>query len=283
MCRFALYIGERVPIASLVTDPEYSILHQSYHSHEREEPLNGDGFGVAWYVDDDSPPALFKEVHPAWNSMNLRNLASVTHSRCLLAHVRAATPGLPVTQLNCHPFCWDRLTFMHNGIVGGFPRLKQRLVSSVSEESYLEIEGTTDSEHVFALVKEAWLEVGDAADPLDRLETALRAGIERVERLKSSAGVEAQSLLNIVLCDGERAVVSRYASPGHASANSLYIRTGREFACIDRIRTMAGGGAGHDALIAASEPLTSDEGWERVPANHFVRLARGAGFEIVPA
>ena len=49
MCRLAVYLGEKLLISSLVTEPVHSILHQSFHIHEREEPLNGDGFGIAWY------------------------------------------------------------------------------------------------------------------------------------------------------------------------------------------------------------------------------------------
>ncbi|MCB1034925.1 MAG: class II glutamine amidotransferase, partial [Acidobacteria bacterium] len=106
MCRFALYLGDEILVSSLVTEPSNSIIHQSFHSHLREEPLNGDGFGVAWYIPGGTEPAVFKEVNPAWNSLNLHSLARVTRSHCLMAHVRAASPGLPVTQLNCHPFAW---------------------------------------------------------------------------------------------------------------------------------------------------------------------------------
>ena len=35
--------------------------------------LNGDGFGVSWYVNDISPyPAIFTETTPAWSNANLR-------------------------------------------------------------------------------------------------------------------------------------------------------------------------------------------------------------------
>jgi len=198
MCRFALYLGEEITVASLVTEPAYSILHQSFHSHERVEPLNGDGFGIAWYPDDTEELGVFKEVSPAWNSRNLRSLARVTRSRCLLAHIRAATPGLPVTQLNCHPFSWQRLSFMHNGTVGGFLRLKHRLVKGLEEQTFLDIEGSTDSEHVFAVVKEAWV-AAEEMPPLERLATALRRGVERVETLRRDLGVTEPSLLNLVL------------------------------------------------------------------------------------
>ncbi len=59
MCRFALYLGSPIHVSSLITDPANSIIHQSFHSHEREEPLNGDGFGLAWYV-----PELTDEPGP---------------------------------------------------------------------------------------------------------------------------------------------------------------------------------------------------------------------------
>ncbi len=79
MCRFALYLGPPVRLSQLVTEPTNSIIHQSYHSHERPEPLNGDGFGVAWYVPDIRPePAVFRSTTPAWNNHNLLHLAPVT-------------------------------------------------------------------------------------------------------------------------------------------------------------------------------------------------------------
>lgn len=281
MCRFALYLGNPIRMSALVTEPEFSILHQSYDSHERKEPLNGDGFGVAWYVDGESTPAILREVRPAWNSMNLRNIAEVTHTRCLMAHVRAASPGLPVTQLNCHPFKWNQLTLMHNGTVGGFHRFRQHLVSELKEFSYLGVDGSTDSEYVFALVKEAWRENEVQPDPLVRLEHALRVGIERIENLRIRSGIDEPSLLNLALCDGEHAVVSRYVSPGTSGSNSLYVRAGQQFACINDACLMQDDAADRHAIIVASEPLTSESGWQPVPENHLVRLTRGVGFDFV--
>ena len=64
MCRFALYLGPPITLGSLVTEPAHSIIHQSFESRERE-PLNGDGFGVAWYVRELSPrPATFRAISP---------------------------------------------------------------------------------------------------------------------------------------------------------------------------------------------------------------------------
>ena len=255
MCRFALYLGEEITLSSLLTEPTHSILHQSYHSKEREEPLNGDGFGVAWYSEGFDAPALLKEVHPAWNSLNLRNVARVTRSRAVMAHIRAATPGLPVTQLNCHPFAFGGLSFMHNGTVGGFLDIKQRLVSGLRPETYLRLDGSTDSEHLFALIKEAWLDAGDEA-PLPRLATAMRRGVARVEKLRAEAGVTRSSQLNLALCDGRRAVVCRYVSQEDDPGNTLYVHSGHRYVCEDGLcRMLAPGEGGRrgDRGVGASE------------------------------
>jgi predicted glutamine amidotransferase len=55
MCRFVLYMGPAITLDQLTTLPEHSIIHQSYQARLREEPLNGDGFGMSWYVPELSP------------------------------------------------------------------------------------------------------------------------------------------------------------------------------------------------------------------------------------
>src|SRR3990167_5922199 len=71
MCRFIAYLGPRLPLDALVTRPRNSLIHKSFHSEEREEPLNGDGFGLAWWKPDISlEPALFRSLTPAWSNRN---------------------------------------------------------------------------------------------------------------------------------------------------------------------------------------------------------------------
>lgn len=45
MCRFAFYKGKPLFLRMLLTEPEHSLINQSFQAREREEPLNGDGFG----------------------------------------------------------------------------------------------------------------------------------------------------------------------------------------------------------------------------------------------
>ena len=270
MCRFALYLGQPILVGSLVTEPTNSIIHQSFHSHEREEPLNGDGFGLAWYAPAERPePVVFKDVTPAWNNVNLLNLAPVTRTSCLFAHVRAASPGLPVSQLNCHPFAYGRFAFMHNGFVEGFDRIVRPLRERLSDEAYHHVRGSTDSEHVFALFADAYRK-SEASSGAERMVRAVVDAISTVEDLRSAAGLDGRSTLNLAVTDGRCAVVSRFVSGGGEGANSLYVNTGSAYLCENGLCRMRGYGEGDEAVVVASEPLSDDPGWRRVEVNHLV-------------
>ncbi|MEQ8425861.1 MAG: hypothetical protein RIA63_14180, partial [Cyclobacteriaceae bacterium] len=75
MCRLMAYKGTPIIADKLLYQPNNSLIKQSISAKEIEEPLNGDGFGIGWYVPElDNTPVNFVSVHPAWNSRNLRNL-----------------------------------------------------------------------------------------------------------------------------------------------------------------------------------------------------------------
>ena len=232
MCRFVLYKGEPITLDLLTTRPPHSIIRQSFKARLREEPLNGDGFGIAWYVPEISPePALFRSLQPAWNNVNLLHVARVSRSSVVLAHVRAATGGFAVTEPNCHPFNADRFAFMHNGSVAEFQKIKRRLRESLSDTSYLWIHGSTDSEHLFALFRDH-AATTRASTPLAAMADAMGRTIEDVSRMTHDVGATRRSLLNMAVSDGEHAVVSRFATHGEP-APSLWLRTGERYVCQD--------------------------------------------------
>lgn len=281
MCRFVLYLGPELTLDQLITEPRNSIIHQSHHAEHRQEPLNGDGFGVGWYAHEVSPePALFRSIQPAWNNMNLRHLARVTHSTCLLAHVRAASPGLGVSEPNCHPFSAGRYAFMHNGHVAQFGQIKRALRERLSDTTYARIAGSTDSEHVFGLLQDR-LNLDEAAHETGELAAALGATIAEVTELLREAGVDDNSHLNLALTDGQRAVVTRHVAPGH-QANSLYVHQGAAYRCEDGICRMLEPEAAGRAVLIASEPLSDDSGWDEVPTNHLVRVEPDHSVAIEP-
>jgi ergothioneine biosynthesis protein EgtC len=282
MCRFVFYRGAPISLSSLVTEPAHSIIHQSYHSKEREEPLNGDGFGVGWYAPEESDqPAIFKDITPAWNNQNLANLAPVVRSSCIVAHIRAATPGLPVSRTNCHPFSWGQFVFAHNGEVGGFHAIRRQIQSGLNEEAFDLLKGTTDSEHLFALFANSY---GDysGSSKLEAMASALVDAMDTVETIKKDRGIEVPSLLNLVLTDGESAVITRYASPGQQEPHSLYVHTGSSYECVDGICHMRDRSESGNTVLVASEPLSHDDGWRRVTANSMCLINKEAAVEERP-
>ena len=108
------YIGHPMLVADVVLWPDRSIIKQSYDARERlQDPslpqhlgfgnLNGDGFGIGWFNTEerravDPAPCMFKSITPAWNNENLARLAAKIVSPVIFAHVRAAYPGMPVSE-----------------------------------------------------------------------------------------------------------------------------------------------------------------------------------------
>ncbi len=261
-------MGPEIRMGSLITEPTHSIIVQSYQSAEGEEPLNGDGFGVAWYPPDKGEaPAVFKSVSPAWNDQNLLSLSRVIHSHCILAHVRAASPGLPVTQLNCHPFAWEQFTFMHNGSIREFQTVKRQLRHELSDSSYAWLQGTTDSETIFALFADIYSALKGESST-EKMATAVLATIESIEVLLKSAGHTAGCDLNLVVSDGRSAVVSRYSTEGTMTPNSLYVHTGHRYSCEAGNTKLLP--CEEPTVLVASEPLTPDASWHLIEPNHIV-------------
>ncbi|TIV89652.1 MAG: class II glutamine amidotransferase, partial [Mesorhizobium sp.] len=65
-------------------------------------------------------------------------------SGLFLAHVRASTGGA-TSRMNCHPFISGRWSFMHNGQIGGFEKIRRALENSLCDAVFDQREGTTDS------------------------------------------------------------------------------------------------------------------------------------------
>jgi glutamine amidotransferase len=283
MCRFVLYKGPPLTIASLVTEPAHSLIAQSTSSREADEPLNGDGFGVGWYVPALSDkPAVFRSVTPAWNNGNLLDLARVTRSHLIMAHVRAATRGLPVTELNCHPFQFGRYAFMHNGDVGGFAHMRRKLLGSLSDTAFGAIKGSTDSEHLFGLFLDE-IEKRGEGEGAPRLADALLAAVQRAAALSRESGRNEHSYLNIAVADGKSAVALRWTSDDPAHASSLYLHTGRRYACKDGVCAMIQPEAGQGAVIVSSERLSDDPGWQVINPNHALLIHEDSTVDFRPA
>lgn len=247
MCRWAAYTGEQVFLEQIVTAPCHSLIAQSHHALEAKTPTNGDGFGVAWYGER-REPGLYRDILPAWSDPNLKSLCRQIRSRLFLAHVRASTGGA-TSRANCHPFVFDRWSFIHNGQIGGFERLRRHLEAGISDELYDRLEGTTDSELLFLLMVQEGLE----QNPLDAAQRA----VQRVIAAAEQAGIVPHVRLTAALSNGEDIFAIRYATD--AFAPTLYFAT-----------------MGVKSYSLVSEPFDQNAcQWQAVAPGSFVTVSGG--------
>jgi len=156
MCRLAAYSGPSIPLRKIVTEPVHSLVRQSVAAEHALVSVNGDGLGVCWYGDEESP-GVYKDVMPAWSDSNFSNICRLIKSNLFMAHVRAATHG-ETSRANCHPVVFERWSFMHNGQIPHINRIRRELESHLTEAFYNARLGTTDSELYFLLLLSMGLE-----------------------------------------------------------------------------------------------------------------------------
>lgn len=285
MCRFVLYQGHPITVANLVTEPVNSLIHQAVHAREQADPLNGDGFGVAWYVPEiGSEPALFRSITPAWNDQNLLELARVTRSGMIFAHVRRASSASPIAELNCHPFKSGPYAFMHNGDLPGFQLVRRKLIESLSDEAFHVVRGNTDSEHLFALFLDRMREKKNGGRALESMGEALVETIGRAVGFIRRAGLEKEpTFLNLAVSNGRESVACRFSThPDPAEALSLYLHTGKRYTCEKGLCRMVNPEHGTGAVLVSSEPLSDDPGWSEIPANHLVLVSDSLKSDVRP-
>ncbi len=168
----------------------------------------------------------FKFITPAWSNKNLRNIGNHVQSSLIFAHIRAASAGIDanedadvvVNEENCHPFQYKYWTFMHNGGIPQFQRLKRAMLDLIDEDAFAGITGNTDSEHIFALFltllgKHRERENVELEIIVDAVE-ALLATISQLSELHMVQGNSCACSLNIVVSDGVHVVASRFRSRG---------------------------------------------------------------------
>lgn len=275
MCRWLAYSGSPMLLDAVLYRPEHSLINQSLYARMGAEATNGDGFGIGWYSADpagDGTPAIFRDVAPAWNNRNLRELAAHVRSPLFFAHVRAST-GSAVQQTNCHPFRHGRWLWMHNGAIADFQRLQRDLCMAVDPALFPFIEGSTDSEVMFYLAVTFGLDQ-DVPGAVARM-----AGL--VERLGKEHGVPEPLQMTVAVSDGERVWAFRYSSQG-ASRTLFYSSradTVRDLHPeIDYLREIS------DATrIVVSEPLGDLHGvWNELPEASYVVVPSGLETDYLP-
>ena len=241
MCRQIAYLGEPVTLSSLLVEPEYSLLRQSYEPrHQVHGRINADGFGVGWYAADvRAEPARYRKPVPMWGDQTFVNIAGAIRSGAFLAAVRNASPGLPINEACTAPYTRDQWFFAQNGRIldwhgptGAGVVLRRRL----SDASLAAIEGATDSEVLFGLIIDAIAGGTPASDAV-------------VAVLRLTQDVSPGSRLNLLLTDGVIIVAT-------ACGDTLFTRRDSR------------------SIVVASEPFDDSPAWQQVPDDSLVVATR---------
>jgi glutamine amidotransferase len=283
VCRILAYLGEPLPAHHLLFDTDNSLVRQSYRPRMMNTFLNLAGFGMkAWdpaSLRPDDPFSYRTTTLPSFDR-NLRFLSAKVAPTCIVAHVRGVTYSdeAVVAETNLHPFHFPgaRVVLAHNGHLREFRRMRYALVEHVRPELAQRIEGTTDSEWIYALV------LSQLDDPFGLPETAeladaLAAALRILRALRVERGIDTSSPVNLCASTGRAVVATRFSydygwyPPEDEMLEtdlpyvSLWYAIGGEYADAGDGWGMTGGDPTRSVLIA-SEPLTVDHsGWLEVP------------------
>jgi glutamine amidotransferase len=261
MCRLLGYLGPAVQLDWLLSKPEHSLVVQSYKPREMTSGiLNADGFGIGWYhPQKNSEPFTYKNTLPIWSDVNLPSIGRFVESGCVLANVRSATAGQPVDLSNCQPFQHRLILGIHNGFIADFRQTLYRPIRDrLNDIAYQAIDGSTDSEHIFALVIHE-LEIS----PNMPLPNALHRALTTLRTLAEEREVSFSA--NLILSDGKQLVASRFAS--RCATPSLYwLRDDPLFP---------------QSILIASEPLFAGN-WISCPEHSLLTVYHDLDVQIQP-
>ncbi|QLE54180.1 ergothioneine biosynthesis protein EgtC [Nostoc sp. TCL26-01] len=259
MCRLLAYLGSPVSLEKLLYKPEHSLIVQSYQPREMTSGVvNADGFGVGWYHNHQkTEPFTYKNTLPIWNDVNLPSLSRYIESQCILAYVRSATPGQALDFANCQPFHYQKSLFIHNGRIENFRKTLHRKIRSVlMPDLYEQISGSTDSEHIFALLLSQIY-----SNKHRPLESVLRTTLLMLSEMAKRHQVDASA--NIIFSDGDRLIASRFATS--SSPPSLYwLKDDLNFP---------------NSVIIASEPLFLGN-WQACPENSIISVGENGDIQV---
>jgi glutamine amidotransferase len=299
VCRVLAYLGEPLPVRNLLFDTENGLVAQSYSPRMMNTFLNLAGFGMqAWDPTSLRPeePFTYRTTTLPSFDRNLRVLSAKIAPTCLVAHVRGVTYSeeAVVADTNLHPFRFPgaSVVLAHNGHLRQFARMRYSLVEHVRPELAQRIEGTTDSEWIYALI------LSQLDDPYGTPETrelvdATARALRVLRTVRAAHNIDTSSPVNLFLSTGHALVATRFSFDyGWYPAEdemletdlpfvSLWYALGGKYDRCDGDWQMTAADVPRSVIIA-SEPLTTDQSsWLEVPEYSMLTAEfTGSGLEF---
>ncbi len=250
MCRWFIYFGNKINLESILYDHKNSILKQSFkkkftpfleENNKRDHEVNVDGFGIGWYINKKQYPTFYKCTKTPWSDFNFKRLSKILHSNLIFAHIRAIKPfseGL-IHEFNCHPFCYKKILFMHNGDFKNFNKYKKKIIEKIDNKLLLLIKGTTDSEYIFYLI----LTIAKEIFTYENIKKSILETINIINEISKNT-----ISLNIAITNGDYIIFTRYIN-NDENPCSLYFKDFKTY------------------ILISSEPIDYDDDWSCIPRN----------------
>jgi len=163
VCRLLGYVARRP------TSVVEVLGQQDFEAFTALTAVHGDGWGMAWQEPDERTIRSASAPDSAISDPAYAQLARQRLGRAGIVHLRWATPGLPVTPQNTHPFVENGYAFAHNGHIAPIERLEGLL----TRNSRAGLRGDTDSERYFRFVMQCIAEQGDDTEGVTHSLAAL--------------------------------------------------------------------------------------------------------------
>ncbi|GGK48878.1 ergothioneine biosynthesis protein EgtC [Nocardia camponoti] len=261
MCRHLGYIGPPHAVGELLVRGPHSLVVQSFTPLEMRGggTINADGFGVAWWRNADvgigherAAVTAYRNPAPIWTDPAVEEVLPQLESRSVVAAVRSATVGMPLSREACAPFTDDHWAFSHNGVVPDWRVHLPAAQASLDDQfavygqsaMLFDLTTLTDSAALWWLLRGLLAAItpdGPITSPAQALAVLTDAVIQ----------VAPSSRLNLLLGNG----------------SELWATT-----CYHSLSVLVA----DDYTVIASEPFDADPRWQAVPDRHLVVATPGA-------
>lgn len=226
MCRLFYALGQ-----SDLSIYLYYFLAQSTHLQKNTPELESsadefhhlDGYGLAGFREKSNKWIIYRSVKPPFKDPNrLFIVDKMAKNRLVIGHLRNAEhpEAAPAEYNNTHPFYHKNTVFMHNGLIQNYmsnPDVFTQIYALIHPSYYTSIKGSTDSELLFyMLLSEIKRQESASATPSSR-ETLYNTVNECFRALSRITNYTA----NIIYCDKEYSVITRFCANKHTSSGPL--------------------------------------------------------------
>jgi glutamine amidotransferase len=290
MCRVLSYLGKPILVEKLLYEPDNSFIKQSYNPKLMPNLLNLAGFGlVAWDPASYNPatPFIYKTPQLPFYDQNLRNLTQKITPNCILAHVRGVTYNEKqvVSKENVHPFLFPdvNIVLAHNGILADFANMKYDLLDYIPTQYSTCIQGTTDSEWIYALFISQLMALNSTTYTSNLLIKAVTNTLKILKDVRYKHQIQQHSPANLFITDGQFVLATRFVfdfgnfvensqhiNNPHTIYHSLWYTYGESYEFHENHYQMASSEK-KSSIIIASEPLTTNTTtWIEVPQSSII-------------